>query len=466
MTFEVPTEPASLEPAPPRLPGVPAPSLRMPISVIAAGVLLIGVMALAERAVTPDVPWSDSLLILGEESPVDDAIPVRLRKVPEDNYTQNPIVRQLRAMPESREALAELGLEEPKRERIALLSAPPERWEDLLESGRLPRRGEPEVLAGELARLDSFALDGRTFRVVGRIRREVSPFIFSFVLPDDPAMRPYFEEAEKGWLVSADTVERIGRLAPDDPEWEGVQIVGGFARIPAFLTLGAIAGLAIASLGGAILLARLLRRFERSVPLFIRPVFAEVGFRPGLYWGLHAVSYGAWFVCMLLALAFPLANLLLVQVVQNVFVSGELEYVGRAYASGNVLVAALATFKQNFFTATLLTGILPSLIFPFWEVFKNFLSFSILGFAMSPIWADRIPGYTYHSITVVMELEAYILAAFIISAWPLRILDAFRSGEVRHIGWGLTVVASGTVLVALILFAAALYEATTLILLS
>lgn len=465
MTFEEPALSLPVEPAPPP---APKPSLAWPLGLVVLGVITVGLAAVIEAAYRPESALSGAMVVLAEEAPIPDATAVSLRRLPIENLPASPLLDQIRALPEGREALHELGLDDPPRERIVMLSLPAEEWQNLLSSGRLPEPGKPEVLAGELARFENFTVDGEAFSVVGRIRRDLSPFIFSYVLPEDPGMRPRFEsDTEQGWLIASDATEELGRVVAGKAGEEQLKVLGGFSRVPVAVTVLAVLGMALVSIGGAFLFARLLRRAEPRLPRFLRPVAAEIGLRPGLYAGLHVLSYGAWFACMLLALAFPRANLMLVQIVYRQFTTGELEHVGQAYASGDILHAAFATFQQNFFTATLLAGILPSLIIPFWGVFKNLLSFTALGFAMSPIWSDRVFGYTYHSLTIVMELEAYILASFIISVWPLRILDGILTRRFgAHVLQGLAVVASGTVVVAIVLVVAALYEASTLILLA
>jgi hypothetical protein len=74
--------------------------------------------------------------------------------------------------------------------------------------------------------------------------------------------------------------------------------------------------------------------------------------------------------------------------------------------------------------------------------------------------------FTFHSITMVLELEAYVIASFAISVLPIRVLRGLIAGNVveeyRH---GMSVVGSGTVLVGAMLALAALYEAATIILL-
>jgi uncharacterized membrane protein SpoIIM required for sporulation len=71
---------------------------------------------------------------------------------------------------------------------------------------------------------------------------------------------------------------------------------------------------------------------------------------------------------------------------------------------------------------------------------------------------------TFHSITIVLELEAYILASFLTLLWPLYWLRVLRRGfcwyEFTHF---LRVAVGNVTLSGMILLVAAFYEAATLI---
>lgn len=448
----------------------PAPATRFPVRSLAfvvAGMALLAMVGTIEAVVYRDVPWRDSLILLDEGAPADNGIEVRVRPIDASNLPAHPAMDLARADAALQGVLKQLGLDKPKREQVVAVPLPDQAWQELLASGRLPQPGTPEVLAGPLTRFDSFTLGGTTFRVVGHLREEAPAFTFCYALPADPTFDALFsgDASRPGRLLREGLPRDSSRVAAAAKDGASVEILGGFGRVPALWTVAAIVGLMVVTLGGMLFVVRGLAWWEPFSPAVLRPVLTELRLRSRLYLGLHALAYGAWFFFMFLALAYPRLNYFLITLVSKLFVSGDLQHVGAAYASESILNAAYATFYQNFVTATLVGTILVSLVLPFWGVFKNLLSFSVLGFAMAPLWADSTMRYVYHSITIVMELEAYTLASFIVCVWPLRWARGVFHGDLgREVSTGVKVLVSGTVVVAAILALAALYEATTIIL--
>lgn len=438
------------------------------LAFVVAGMVLLAVVGTIEAVALKNVPWRDSVILLTEEAPADHGIEAKVRPIDTSNLPANPAMELARADAAIQSTLKQFGLDQPKREHVVTVSLQEEAWQELLASGRLPTPGSPEVLAGQLTRFDRFTLGGTIFHVVGRIREEAPAFTFCYALPADPAFDALFasDDSRSGWLYRDGLHRDSNRIMAAAKEGKSTELLGGYGRIPALWTVAAIVGLIVVTLGGMLFVVQGLFWWEPHSPALIRPVLTELHLRSGLYLGLHVLGYGAWFLFMFLALAYPRLNYFLISIVARLFVSGDLQHVGAAYASESILHAAYATFYQNFVTATLVGTILVSLVIPFWGVFKNLLSFSVLGFAMAPLWADSTMRYVYHSITIVLELEAYTLASFIICVWPLRWARGVFRGELgREVTTGFKVLLSGTAVVAAILVLAALYEATTIILL-
>jgi hypothetical protein len=179
---------------------------------------------------------------------------------------------------------------------------------------------------------------------------------------------------------------------------------------------------------------------------------------------LHLVLYGVFFLSMAAGLVWPGANAALKAWVGAVFSEGGLSYVGQAYASGNIVHAATATFYHNFVTATLVWNIGLSLVIPFIGLFKTAVSLGLVGFAMAPIWSNTFAGYTYHSVTMGIELEAYILATFSIVVYALHFFRGIVRGNFLHEwGQGFQTALGSAVIAGVLLAVAALYEAVTLI---
>ncbi|MCF2573795.1 hypothetical protein [Brevibacterium sp. UCMA 11754] len=82
-----------------------------------------------------------------------------------------------------------------------------------------------------------------------------------------------------------------------------------------------------------------------------------------------------------------------------------------AYASGNVIAAALLTFTANLFFAAVLTTTLPSLIIPFFAVVATVGRAGLIGMWLAPGSSGEALALIPHAPIVIIEFQAYILAA-------------------------------------------------------
>jgi len=441
-----------------------------PMAVLLIGVALIGAAALAEVVLSRNQPWKDALLAPEALLPanVEGLIPVAVRRLPREiPASLRPAIDQLRDFPGAADVLDLLEIE--KGERVVLLSLKADILTRLLASGRLPVPGKPEALAGDLAASPTFDLDGRSFSVVGRLQRGVAGLAYAYVIPHDPAMEQYFTTesgATEGWIDP----EGFKRLKEDETylaDQEPPKLVGGITRSPPWVASLVVAGLFMVACGGSVLQVRLLRHAAARAPGFLRAVLREIIERPALVIFVHTVLYGVFFLMMLVAFQYPVANIRATSLVRDEFAKGELSYIGNAYASGDILLAAAATFFHNYVYATILFALAPSLIVPFAGLIKNLLSFASVGFVMAPIWAESGAKLVYHSITMALEMEGYIIASFVVVVWPLRVFKGLTGGTfLEQLAQGFRIVVSGALLAGIMLAIAALYEATTLIVLS
>lgn len=461
----------------------------LPLMLIAGGIALIAVLGRVEARARSQQLWADAAFVFGEavtEVALSlEALPAQVRRLDIDNYpTLNTLVADLRKTPQGKRIVA--GLRLNQGEPVVFLEVSNEHLAPLLAAGRLPGPGEPEVLAGDLAQLEAFALDGVTFCVVGRLERGIGGLTRAYVLPAHDALRPHFFDeagAEPGWLEPKGAMPRAeqGHAATPGPEQDDsgasdAPEAGGPARFPervsgtARTTLGVlwgtVLGLLLVAAGGAVGQVRLLRRLSDRRCGVLQPILREIVARPRLLVCLHLLLYGLFFALMCAGVQYPVLNARVVGFVMGEFSEGSLKYIGAAYASENILRATLATFFHNYVIATVLSSILPSLFIPFAGVVKNGLSFAVVGFAMAPIWTGSNEMLVYHAITLTLELEAYVIAAFSACILPLRVFRGLSLGPLgREWGRGLAAIASGTVLAGVMLAVAALYEATTLVLL-
>jgi len=242
------------------------------------------------------------------------------------------------------------------------------------------------------------------------------------------------------------------------------KLAPGGALLTMAPVLATIASLILIAAAGSLFLVRFVMLFLRWRTPF-RPMLRAMAGYTSLLEGLHLLHYAFFFVFMLAGYWFPRTNLFVVEMVRETFTEGPLRHVGSAYASGNILAASWATFYNNYLVQTVQYCIVPSLLIPFLGVLKNLLAFSFAGFTMTPIWAGHVDMLTYHSITMILEFEGYILAAFAVVLFPcLLVRGLAEESFLTRLKESVLIVGSGTILAGLILAAAALYEAATLIL--
>ena len=456
-------------PEPVGLAGPPPPPLQafkpltMPACAVLAGVIAIAAMALWESQHQSDQIWRNALLSVSGDPIWEGTYTVHTRKLPDENFPPSPLAEELRHIESGAEVIALLGLE--MRERVVATDLPTEEWQALTASGRPPEAGQGEVLAGQLCRLDAFTIGGKPFTVVGRLQRGTAGMAFAYLLPYDETVAPLFTDddgATKGWLDPQGQLrdlsdEEIAKLEAHDQ-----QIVTPMVPTTMPVAWGGMVGIVLVTVGGAFFQVRLLSRMARS-PI-VGPLIAPMREYPRLFALVHVLCYGAMVGAALLAFAMPLLNLQVLTFVTEIFTTGELSHLGDAYMSGNVVSAAWFTFWNNYVEQTLVWGIAPSLVVPFWGLLKTMLNLAVAGFALAPLWTDLLARFTYHSITLSLEVEAYVVAAFGVCLYPVYVWQAVFSDDTGERLQKIppmflaTVVLSGA-----LLFFAAFYEAITLI---
>ena len=447
------------------------------------GIFALGVIAFSEKNWLKDQAWVNAILasdfILEDEA----VIPVRVRSVPKENFPDAPEwIEMLRATEDGRDLIEAAGLE--KTELIVAAALSPDELAPLLESGRLPARGAPELLAGSLVRLETFTMDGIQFQVVGKLHPAISGFAFAYLLPDDPALGPLFSPdagATEG-TVHPEGLTKLGDLlntdaqdaqdAQDGEEEEkeekigAPKILGGRALTTSIFAWGTWAALLLAMTGGAFAQIQFLKILARRRSWIFQPFLLELVQRPRLLLGTHVALLGMFFGFMAYGLTQPLLCRQIMNYISMAFSEGDLRYIGDAYASGNILLAAKATFTQNYLLNTLVLTFGLSVVPLAVGALKTAASFGIVGLGMTPLWVGTATGYSYHSITMILELEPYVIASFVVLVWPIRLVRGLLTGDLKgEAVVGMRVFLGGIVATGVMLAVAALYEATTLILL-
>jgi len=464
-------------PVPPPLPpgedppDIPAPSpgrlsLRPPLLLVIAAVLLLGLIAVAETFWLARQPWVQAVLAPDYQMQGPEVIGLRVRHLPPEYAPLNRIAGIEGMVSEEERAELEAVI---RPEAVVAIEMEAEALAPLLRSGRLPEAGRPEVLAGPLVRFEHFELDGVRFEVVGELHQGVSGLLYSYLLPLAPGVEAHFHEehgATRGSL-HPEGQQHLEELVPEltDEDAEAPTLLTGQIRTPAVFSAGVLLGLILAATGGAWGYVRMYRRWQPGAPWLFRDLMGECVRLRGLLIVMHVGFYGLFFLCMAAGLRFPLLNYYVMTYISRAFMEGQLAYVGTAYADGDILMATLATFHNNYIIQTLGLTFGISLVPLALGALKTAASFALVGFAMAPVWAGTAAGMTYHSITMILELQAYILASFAVVVWPLRVYRAFRHGpaDVELLTGG-RILLGAAALTAIMLFIAAAFEAVTLIL--
>jgi hypothetical protein len=136
-----------------------------------------------------------------------------------------------------------------------------------------------------------------------------------------------------------------------------------------------------------------------------------------------------------------------------------------AYANGNVLAAASLTFLINLVVGSILCITVPSFVVPFFGVLFTTYRFLEWGFLFAPLGQDAV-AFIPHYVTLIVEGEAYVLAAFATWVHGRMFLQPQRYGLTsRWAGYkeGLLTTLRLYPLIALVLLVVAIYEAIEVI---
>jgi len=240
-------------------------------------------------------------------------------------------------------------------------------------------------------------------------------------------------------------------------------------RVPRGAYYVYLAGQALLMLGGSGLLIGLYSALRRRVRWrVLQAPLRELTRRRRQLWTVHAVYFGLMIFASLVTYeAAPVQTALLGVVGRQVESSeGLLGTAGKAYGSGVIPIAAAVTFLINFLVGSLVHITLPSLIIPGAGVLMAAFRASLRGVLLAPTFSGLSRASLAHSWTILLEGEAYILAAFFALLVPIYLLQPRRGGVLLRYRRGVAVNLQGALLVAAVLLVAACYEATEVILMA
>ncbi|MHC4641427.1 MAG: hypothetical protein ACYS32_07260 [Planctomycetota bacterium] len=344
---------------------------------------------------------------------------------------------------------------------------------EMLEWGRLPAGGTTEVLAGfSASSRDQIPVDGNSLKVVGQLKKGVSVFANSYLVGEGAVAQELFEPGQSAYILRL-TEEQLG-----DSEI-GEQLKGAYPRprftvyAPLVRTQPAaffiyVGGMALLLFGGCLALFVLYCILaDRIRNKWLRLPLAEIRKYKYLFIAMNLIYFGTVLLFTLLAYAVPEFQVCLLSGITSQITdgSGPLAIAGEAYASKNILRAAVTTFAINFPLGSLAVITLPSIIVPGSGVLIAGLRASLWGLLLAPTFDALSRMMVPHSVTLLLEGHGYIIAAFF---GVLVLVYLFRKSEGPNVGIryvrALMMNVRGNLLVIIVLAVAAVYEAIEVIL--
>jgi len=186
---------------------------------------------------------------------------------------------------------------------------------------------------------------------------------------------------------------------------------------------------------------------------------------------INVLYYGIVAAAMVYVSFYPEIQEDLMGMVGQSFTEGPLEAVGAAYGGGNVLAAIGLTFVVNLLIGSFVSITVPSLFIPFLGLALGIVRAILWGLLLSPSNPELRMAMIPHSLTLILEGQAYIIALLAAYVHGKSFLLPRRSGieaeginsHVQGYLLGLKQTAWLYVLVVLLLAVAAIYEALEVI---
>ena len=144
----------------------------------------------------------------------------------------------------------------------------------------------------------------------------------------------------------------------------------------------------------------------------IKSAWALVQENKRAYIVINVVYYGLVLIFMGVAAFDPALQAELLKTVGQSLMTGPLAVVGEAYVNAEVLTAIGLPFVVNLFLGSLAFITIPSLVFPFVGLLMGVYRAILWGLIFYPGHPDMQIIMIPHSLTLILEGQAYILALF------------------------------------------------------
>jgi hypothetical protein len=371
-----------------------------------------------------------------------------------------------------------------------------------LQSGRLPVPGKDEIVAGAgTSRADQVAVGDRSLQVVGRLKPDLALFDDCYLIPasddaqhllprDDPTVfEAILIDLKPEQFQRREVQEQLEKALPSDK----YTLVMTTDRLDGKSYYRYLTGLAVMLLGGSGALIGLYRwgadrsqRPSSSIQglkldgedesdssgvrrTWLAAPLLEIRRRPRLVWGVHLCYFGIVIAGSALIHELPDLQTVFLSTVQDAISakSGVLAAAGQAYGSGSIPRAAFVTFVINFFLGSLACITLPSIVLPGSGTVVAGLRCTLWGLILAPTLTVLALSMLPHSGTMLLEGEGYILATIFGLLIPIHIVQSSLGGTpLSRFGRVILLNIKASLLVALVLAVAAVYEATEVILMN
>jgi hypothetical protein len=198
----------------------------------------------------------------------------------------------------------------------------------------------------------------------------------------------------------------------------------------------------------------------------LRPCFALIREHRRAYMAINFLFFGLVLLGFVVAALYPELQKTLQTSLAEAFSRGLLSRIAAVYRSGNIPLAALVTFVVNAVLGAFGFITLPSFLLPFAGLAAGCYRAAIWGVSLAPTSPGLMLVMIPHSVTLLLEGEAYVVAMFgsyLWGKWLIRPASASLQNRGEAYRAGLLANLQLYRLILILLAVAAVYEAVEVI---